>query len=107
MDVYTPRLLELGLRCMIGKGDRSEAVITAMKKAGAVYFAAPGGAGALLASRVTCAETAAFPDLGPEAVIRLTVRDFPALVAIDSKGGNLYTLGPANYFTLLQAGCKT
>ncbi|MDR0558458.1 MAG: Fe-S-containing hydro-lyase [Treponema sp.] len=100
MDAYTPRLLELGLRCMIGKGDRSEAVITAMKKAGAVYFAALGGAGALLASRITSSEVAAFPDLGTEAVRRLTVRDFPVVVAIDSRGGNLYTLGPERYVNL-------
>ncbi|MDR0708151.1 MAG: Fe-S-containing hydro-lyase [Treponema sp.] len=97
MDAYTPRLLDLGLRCMIGKGNRSEAVIAAMKKAGAVYFAALGGAGALLASRIMSAETAAFPDLGTEAVRRLTVRDFPVIVAIDSRGGNLYTLGPERY----------
>jgi fumarate hydratase subunit beta len=97
MDAYTPRLLELGLRCMIGKGDRSEAVIAAMKQAGAVYFAALGGAGALLASRITSSEVAAFPDLGTEAVRRLTVRDFPVVVAIDSRGGNLYTLGPERY----------
>ncbi|MDR2445814.1 MAG: Fe-S-containing hydro-lyase [Treponema sp.] len=97
MDAYTPRLLDLGLRCMIGKGERSEAVIAAMKKTGAVYFAALGGAGALLASRITSVETAAFPDLGTEAVRRLTVRDFPAVVAIDSRGGNLYKLGPERY----------
>ncbi|MDR1073809.1 MAG: Fe-S-containing hydro-lyase [Treponema sp.] len=97
MDAYTPRLLKLGLRCMIGKGDRSEAVITAMKKAGAVYFAALGGAGALLASRITSSEMAAFPDLGTEAVRRLTVSGFPVVVAIDSSGGNLYKLGPERY----------
>ncbi|MDR1218455.1 MAG: Fe-S-containing hydro-lyase [Treponema sp.] len=97
MDAYTPRLLELGLRCMIGKGDRSQAVTTAMKKAGAVYFAALGGAGALLASRITSSEVAAFPDLGTEAVRRLTVSGFPVVVAIDSRGGNLYKLGPERY----------
>jgi fumarate hydratase subunit beta len=97
MDAYTPRLLELGLRCMIGKGDRSNVVTVAMKKASAVYFAALGGTGALLASRITSSETIAFPDLGTEAVRRLTVHNFPAVTAIDSRGGNLYTLGPERY----------
>lgn len=100
MDAYTPRLLELGLRCMIGKGDRSDAVTAAMKKVSAVYFAALGGAGALLASRVTSSETIAFPDLGAEAVRRLTVHDFPAVTAIDGRGNNLYTLGPERYAAL-------
>jgi fumarate hydratase subunit beta len=97
MDAYTPRLLELGLRCMIGKGNRSQDVQAAMQHAGAVYFAALGGAGALLASHVLSSEVIAFPDLGAEAVRRLTVRDFPVITAIDAAGGNLYALGPERY----------
>lgn len=90
MDAYTPRLIELGLRGMIGKGGRSPVVIEAMKRFGAVYFAATGGAGALLGRCVIRSETVAFEDLGPEAVRRLTLRDFPALVAIDAAGRSLY-----------------
>ncbi|MDR0598766.1 MAG: Fe-S-containing hydro-lyase [Treponema sp.] len=97
VDAYTPRLLSLGLRGMIGKGARSEEVIAAMVKAGAVYFAAIGGAGALLARAVTAAEVIAFEDLGPEAVRRLTVRDFPVTAVIDRRGGNLYVSGPEAY----------
>lgn len=90
MDAYTPRLLERGLRGMIGKGTRSPAVIAAMKAAGAVYCAAIGGAGALLASRVLRSEVIAFEDLGTEAVRRLTVEDFPTVAVIDAYGNNLY-----------------
>jgi fumarate hydratase subunit beta len=97
MDAYTPRLLELGLRCMIGKGERSETVVNAMKKAGAVYVGALGGAGALLASRIKSSEVVAFPDLGTEAVRRLEVENFPAIVVIDAQGNNLYKLGPERY----------
>jgi fumarate hydratase subunit beta len=97
MDGFTPRLLALGLRGMIGKGARSPAVIEAMKAAGAVYFGAIGGAGALLARHVTACDIIAFADLGPEAVRRLAVKDFPAVVVIDSRGNNLYTSGRAAY----------
>ena len=90
MDVYTPTLLELGLKGMIGKGRRDEAVIEAMIKHGAVYFAAIGGAGALLATAVKEASVIAFPELGAEALYRFTVEDFPAIVAIDSRGNDLY-----------------
>jgi fumarate hydratase subunit beta len=92
MDWATPRLLSLGLRGMIGKGNRNPAVINAIRQYGAVYFCAVGGAGALLAGRVTACEVAAFPDLGAEAVHRLTVKDFPVIVAIDSRGNNLYEI---------------
>jgi fumarate hydratase subunit beta len=97
MDPYTPRLLSLGLRGMIGKGKRSAEVIGAMKKAGAVYFGAIGGAGALLAQRIRAGEAIAFEDLGTEAVRRLVVEDFPVTVIIDSRGTNLYETGPAAY----------
>ena len=97
MDAYAPRLLEEGLLAMIGKGDRAEAVIEAMISRGAVYFAATGGAGALIAGCVESCELVAFPELGAEAVYRLTVKDLPLIVAIDSCGGNLYRLGPAKF----------
>jgi fumarate hydratase subunit beta len=85
MDAYAPQLLEqAGLRGMIGKGPRSAAVVGAMVRAGAVYFAAIGGAGALMAAAVQKATVAAYPELGPEAIYRLEVRDFPVIVAIDS-----------------------
>ena len=91
MDAYSPRLIrECGLRGMIGKGGRSQAVVDAMKECGAIYFAATGGAGALIARSITSAEVVAFPDLGPEALRKLTVKDFPVIVAIDDKGGDLY-----------------
>lgn len=97
MDAYTPRLLSLGLRGMIGKGKRSPEVIAAMQKVGAVYFAAIGGAGALLADCVTAAAIIDFEDLGPEALRRLTVQDFPTVAIIDSRGNNLYVSGREAY----------
>lgn len=91
MDPYSPRLIaETGLRGMIGKGDRSPEVVEAMKKYGAVYFAATGGAGALIARQIRKCEVVAFPELGPEAVCRLEVEDLPLIVAIDSFGNSLY-----------------
>jgi fumarate hydratase subunit beta len=102
MDPYTPRLLGLGLRGMIGKGRRSAEVIAAMREAGAVYFGAIGGAGALLAERIRACEIIAFEDLGAEAVRRLAVEDFPATVIIDSRGNNLYETGPAAYLRSLR-----
>ena len=97
MDAYAPLLISRGLRVMIGKGPRSEAVTAAMREHGAVYLAAAGGAGALLASCITGCELVAWPELGPEAVRRLTVRDMPLTVAIDALGGDLYVRGPADY----------
>jgi fumarate hydratase subunit beta len=97
MDAYAPRLLDLGLRGMVGKGKRSAEVVEAMKRAGAVYFGAIGGAGALLAQCIKAAEVIAFDDLGPEAIRRLRVKDFPVVVIIDSKGNNLYQLGREAY----------
>lgn len=91
MDAYAPRLMELGQRVMIGKGERSEEVIDAMKKHGCVYLGAIGGAGALIAGCVEKCEVVAYDDLGPEAIRRLTVRDFPAVVVIDCDGNSLYS----------------
>ena len=90
MDPYTPKLLALGLRGTVGKGERGEEVVEAMKRYGAVYFAAVGGAGALLARHIKSVELVAYPDLGPEAVYRLYVEEFPVLVAQDARGGNVY-----------------
>jgi fumarate hydratase subunit beta len=84
MDAWTPRLLSLGLKVMIGKGKRSPEVIAAIKKHGAVYFCAIGGAGALLARRIIACDCAAFPELGAEAVYRLQVDKFPVITAVDS-----------------------
>ncbi len=89
MDPYTPRFLDLGLKCMIGKGKRSAEVVEAMKRNGAVYLCALGGAGALAAKCITGAEVIAFEDLGCESVKRLTLRDFPLIVAIDSTGKSI------------------
>ncbi len=90
MDAYAPTLLDLGQSGMIGKGMRSGEVIEAMKRNGAVYFAAIGGAGALISRCIKEAEVIAYEDLGAEAVRRLTVKDMPLIVAIDSLGNNLY-----------------
>ena len=91
MDAYSPRLIaDCGLRGMIGKGNRSKEVVEAMKKHKAVYFAATGGAGALIAQCIKKADIVAFDDLGPEAIYRLEVEDFPLTVAIDADGNTLY-----------------
>lgn len=90
MDAFTPRLHELGLRGTIGKGDRSLAVREACQRHGAVYFAAIGGAGALLAQRVVDASVVAYEDLGPEAIRRLCVEDLPVIVAYDCHGGSVF-----------------
>lgn len=100
MDAYAPRMLEEGLRGMIGKGYRSPAVVDAMKKHGAVYFAATGGAAALIAKTIKKYEVLAYEDLGPEALARLTVEDFPAIVVIDSEGRNFYEQGQEKYRTI-------
>ena len=93
MDKYTPQLLDLGLKGMIGKGKRSPQVIEAMKKNTAVYFAAVGGAGALLSKSIKSSRVIAYDDLGTEAVREMYVEDFPAIVVIDSEGKNLYENG--------------
>ena len=97
MDAYTPRLLDLGLACMIGKGKRTDAVKQSVVKNGAVYLAAIGGAGALMAGSVQSCEIIAWPDLGCEAVRKLVVKDFPLTVLLDTHGGDLYRSGPAAY----------
>ena len=97
MDKYAPTLLDMGLKGMIGKGKRSQAVIDAIVRNGAVYFAAVGGAGALLSKCITSAEVLAYDDLGTEAIRRLTVKDFPAIVVIDSEGHNLYETAIKDY----------
>lgn len=90
MDKYTPRLLDLGLRGMIGKGKRSKEVVDSIIKNKSVYFAAVGGAGALLSKCITSSEVIAYDDLGTEAIRKLTVKNFPVIVVIDSYGNNLY-----------------
>lgn len=97
MDRYTPQLLDLGLGGMIGKGKRSPEVIEGIVRNGAVYFAAVGGAGALLSKCVTKSEVIAYDDLGTEAVRRLTVENFPAIVVIDAEGNNLYEAAVKNF----------
>ena len=101
MDKFTPRLLDLGLACMIGKGKRDEAVKAAVVRNGAVYLAAIGGAGALMAGSVKSCEIIAWPDLGCEAVRRLEVVDMPLTVLLDAHGGNLYQSGPQAYLQSL------
>lgn len=90
MDKYAPALMDLGLSGMIAKGRRNQAVIDAIVRNGAVYFAAVGGAGALLSQRIKDAEVIAYEDLGTEAIRRLQVENLPAIVVIDSQGNNLY-----------------
>lgn len=90
MDKYAPRLLDLGLKGMIGKGKRSEAVKDAIIRNGAVYFAAVGGAGALLSKSILSSEVVAYDDLGTEAIRKLEVENFPVIVVIDAEGNNLY-----------------
>ena len=102
MDAYSPTMIELGQRGMIGKGKRSPEVIEAMKKHGAVYFGAIGGAGALLSRCIKKAEVIAYEDLGAEALRRLEVEDLPAFVIIDSEGNNLYEKGPKEYLESLR-----
>ena len=90
MDKYAPRLLDMGLIGMIGKGKRQQSVLDAIVRNGAVYFAAVGGAGALLAQRITKSEVVAYDDLGTEAIRKLEVENFPVVVVVDSIGNNLY-----------------
>ena len=97
MDAYSPKLMEIGLKGMIGKGMRKKEVVEAMKKYHAVYFASTGGAGALLAKAIKKAQVVAYEDLGPEAVTRLEVEDFPVIVVNDTKGNDLYQQGMQQY----------
>lgn len=97
MDKYAPSLLDLGLRGMIGKGKRSEEVRDAIVRNEAVYFAAVGGAGALLSKSITCSEVIAYDELGTEAIRKLTVENFPVIVVIDSRGNNLYETAIIEY----------
>jgi len=97
MDAYTPRLLAAGLKGMIGKGVRSKEVKDALKKYKAVYLAAVGGTGALISKTIIKSEVIAYPDLGPEAVLKLEVKDFPATVINDIYGGDLYVEGKKKY----------
>lgn len=97
MDAYAPTLLDQGLKGMIGKGQRTQPVIDAMIKNKAVYFAAIGGAAATISKSVIKAEIMAYEDLGPEAIYKLEVEDFPAIVVIDSEGMNQYKIGPEGY----------
>lgn len=97
MDKYTPALLDLGLKGMIGKGKRSEDVQESIIKNKAVYFAAVGGAGALLSKCILSSEVIAYEDLGTEAVRKLQVENFPVIVVIDSKGNNLYQTATEKY----------
>ena len=99
MDKYTPALLDLGLKGMIGKGARSRAVIDAMVRNGCVYFAAIGGAAALIAKSIKKEELLCYEDLGTEAVRRYTVENFPCIVAIDCEGNNVYESEPKKYRT--------
>lgn len=97
MDPYSTILIEHGLRGMIGKGARTEPVAEAMKKHGAVYFAATGGAAALISRSIVSAEVVAYEDLGAEAIRKLEVKDFPLIVAQDCHGGNAYAEGQKKY----------
>lgn len=99
MDSFTPALLNAGLKGMIGKGPRSEEVVEALVAHGAVYFASVGGAAAYTARCITEAKVIAYDDLGPEAIRKLTVVNYPCVVAIDSLGNNLFEQGPDRYRT--------
>lgn len=97
MDKFTPRLLDLGLAAIIGKGERGEEVCASLMENGAVYFCAIGGAGALIASHITSCEEIAFSDLGCESIKRMDIRKLPLTVAIDCHGGNIFIEGQAKY----------
>jgi fumarate hydratase subunit beta len=97
MDAYAPKLMELGMKGMIGKGNRAPEVIEAMKKYKAIYFGATGGAGAVLARSIKKATVVAYEDLGPEAIHRLEVENFPAVVINDTRGNDLYVEGAKKY----------
>lgn len=97
MDAFSPEMMEQGLKGMIGKGPRSKAVINSMKKNGAVYFAAIGGAAALIADTIKKVDIVAYEELGPEAIRRMEVKDYPCIVAVDSEGNDLYQIGVEKY----------
>lgn len=97
MDSYAPRLLDLGLKGMIGKGARNEEVISAIKRNNAIYFGAIGGAGALISKCIKSSEVIAYDDLGAEAIRKLEVKDMPLVVIIDTGGNNLYEIGKKEY----------
>jgi len=97
MDAFSPRLMEMGLKAMIGKGMRSQPVIDAMKKYKAVYLAATGGAASLIARSIKKAEVVAYEDLGPESISRLEVENFPCVVVNDTRGNDLYKEGAKKY----------
>ena len=101
MDAYSPKLLDLGLKGMIGKGKRNKEVINSMKKNNAVYFGAIGGAAALIGKCITASEVILYEDLGSEAIRRLEVKDLPLIVVIDSEGNNLYEKGREEYKEML------
>jgi fumarate hydratase subunit beta len=107
MDPYSPRLMEAGLRAMIGKGLRSKAVKDAIKEHKAVYMAAIGGVGALIAKSIKKSEVVAYGELGAEAVLRLEVEGFPAIVINDAQGGDLYEQGKEEYQIPPELGCET
>ena len=100
MDAYTPTMLDQGIKGMIGKGSRSKEVVESMKKNHVTYFAAVGGAAALIAKSVKKYEVLAYPELGPEALAKLTVEDFPAICVIDCEGNSLYEVNQEKYRTL-------
>ena len=97
MDPYTPRLLDLGMGGMIGKGKRTQEVHDAVVRNGAIYFAAVGGAGALLSQRIKKSEVIAYDDLGPEAIRKMEIEDFPVVVVMDSEGNDLYKISQEKY----------
>lgn len=97
MDKYTPRLLDLGMGAMIGKGKRSKEVVEAIVRNGSVYFAAVGGAGAILSKCIKASKVVAYDDLGTEAIRELCVEHFPVIVVIDSEGNNLYETAVKEY----------
>ena len=97
MDIFTPKLLDAGLKGMIGKGNRSKEVINSIIKNKAIYFVTIGGAAALISKSIKSSKIVCYEDLGTEAVRELEVEDFPAIVAIDIYGNNLYELGPLKY----------
>ena len=102
MDAYAPTLLDLGLKGMIGKGARNQEVVDAIKRNGAVYFGAIGGAAALIGKSIVKSEIIAYEDLGAEAIRRMEVKDMPLVVIIDSKGNNLYEIGQKQYLDTIK-----
>ena len=102
MDPYTPTLLDLGLKGMIGKGSRSEEVIESIKRNKSIYFGAIGGAAALIGKSVTDSKIIAYEDLGAEAIRKIEVKDLPLIVVIDAEGNNLYEIGQETYLNTIK-----